>query len=561
VRRSRAPRLAVGLALLALAASSASADTAVPSTPTGLRGFQLRADEQVVHRFSRTPAFSWNPVPAADRYELQVSRTPGFDDASIVWQDAALRSPAAALPYALPWLSASPYALYARVRASSSSGAGGWSRAFGFNLGPARVPKPLQTYPGLLAWSTVPGATGYEVWLTDANKVISTRSNVADEREYFDFHQQSAWTGLVHWRVRAVRAAPAGAPGLPTLSRGPWSALYTSANPAAAHGALKPVAAFSDVTSSAAQPETHRLTPGFAFSGDRGLDGKSYELFRVYVFADRTCATPVFRSAIVGSPAYAPRTGGMVKLPGNAADLERARSAYPADGAEPVSYDAGGAAVGPAELLRASGGPPSDLATQTPAQPGGGATLAGAGGAAVDLWDNADGAAYYWTVVPVSIVRGTTLQYRDAEQPRDACAAGRLASFRKLDAPAVGTSRPYASGLSPSGRLVAAATDRPAFYGSPVVSWAPAAGAAEYEVQWSRSKAPWEPAGQVFTAATSAVLGPGGDLAPLEPGVWYYRVRGFDAALPGSAQATSWSDAAAIVVAPPTFRIVPSTSK
>src|SRR5439155_6331693 len=37
----------------------------------------------------------------------------------------------------------------------------------------------------------------------DAGKVISTVTNLADEREYYTFHQGSTWTGSVHWRVRA----------------------------------------------------------------------------------------------------------------------------------------------------------------------------------------------------------------------------------------------------------------------------------------------------------------------------------------------------------------------
>ena len=49
------------------------------------------------------------------------------------------------------------------------------------------------------------------------------------------------------------------------------------------------------------------------FSGDSGgpMDyngGAPAELFRVYVATDEDCVNIVYRGAIVGSPAYAPRT-------------------------------------------------------------------------------------------------------------------------------------------------------------------------------------------------------------------------------------------------------------
>jgi hypothetical protein len=52
-----------------------------------------------------------------------------------------------------------------------------------------------------------------------------------------------------------------------------------------------------------------------------------------------------------------------------------------------------------------------------------------------------------------------------------------------------------------------------------------------------------------MTLGTAAIL-------PLAPGTWYYRVRGFDYSLPTNAQQMSWSDAARIVVAKPTFQVV-----
>ncbi len=573
-------RLLVAAALVLAApalAAAATAAPAAPATPTGLHGFLLRADEPVTHVFSRTPAFSWKPVPGADRYELELATSSSFADGTIVWTDATIRAPAASVSSALPWQTGSPYALYTHVRAWSGGGPGAWSQTFGFNLAPARIPSSLATYPGLLSWSTVPGATSYDVWLTDAKKVISTRSNVADEREYYDFHRQPGWTGLVHWRVRAVRSLYGSAPGLPPLSRGPWSKLFTSANPAVSAGALKLTAAFSDVTSSAAQPETHRLTPGFAFTGDTGLNGKAYQLFRVYVFSDSSCGTAVFSGTIIGSPAYAPRTSGPVRLPRTAAELDHAHTSYLRDGGEPASYTADALQVLPAEMGTSSTSPPTDTASLTPAQPGSipgpPASIGGSGlplpaqlpGAPVDLWDNGDGARYYWTVVPVQLVAaapaGAPLTYRDAELPRSACAAGRVASFSKADGPLVaGATLPYASGLSPAGRLISAVSERPSFYGAPLVAWQPAVGADEYQLQWSRSQSPWLVSGETFTFATASELDATvrGRRVALDPGVWYYRVRGFNFALPGGAHALSWSEPEAIILSAPIFRIVPT---
>src|SRR5207253_2804677 len=45
-------------------------------------------------------------------------------------------------------------------------------------------------------------------------------------------------------------------------------------------------------------------------------------------------------------------------------------------------------------------------------------------------------------------------------------------------------------------------------------------------------------------------------LDQLVPGTWFYRVRGLDPYLPGSAKQMAWSDPVQIVVTPPTFVIV-----
>lgn len=151
---------------------------------------------------------------------------------------------------------------------------------------------------------------------------------------------------------------------------------------------------------------------------------------------------------------------------------------------------------------------------------------------------------------------GGNIQYLDGEVAQDVCAAGRVLRFGKESEPTLTAGGDvFASGLTPNGHL-ASAGDRPAFYGSPLVAWTAALGAEVYAVQWSKSRHPFKPEADPATTAlgmmtlnTSAVL-------PLEPGTWYYRVRGYDYSLPNGAQAMSWSDPQQVVVTRPTFAVV-----
>ena len=127
--------------------------------------------------------------------------------------------PAVAIPIALPWMTGNPYALYAHVRARTAQGVTRVERAVRLQhaLADAARSSSCPTIPGLVRWKPVEGATSYEVWFVDAGKVISTTTNVADEREYYTFHAGPPGPSVVHWRVRAVRklygALPNGLPG------------------------------------------------------------------------------------------------------------------------------------------------------------------------------------------------------------------------------------------------------------------------------------------------------------------------------------------------------------
>ena len=98
-------------AVLTARVLAGSAEARRPSTaPTGLHPFVLRADEPVVHTFSRTPSFGWNPVRGAVAYQFELATSQRFSDSSMVWSAKSLKSPAVAIPISLPWMTGHPCA-------------------------------------------------------------------------------------------------------------------------------------------------------------------------------------------------------------------------------------------------------------------------------------------------------------------------------------------------------------------------------------------------------------------------------------------------------------------
>src|SRR3712207_4626178 len=192
--------LAVAVAALALAPAAGAAVGA----PSNLRPFLLRADEAPARTFPRTPSFAWRPVRGAKTYEFELANRSDFADAGMVWSGRS-KIPTVAIPLALPWMTGTPYALWARVRAVTPRAVSNWSSPYGFNMRWPNTATALASGPGLVRWTPVEGATGYNVWFLGPNKVIATKTNAADEREHWTFHQDAAWTSVVRWRVRAVR--------------------------------------------------------------------------------------------------------------------------------------------------------------------------------------------------------------------------------------------------------------------------------------------------------------------------------------------------------------------
>jgi hypothetical protein len=569
------------MALLALlATSSATAmEAGPPGTPKALRAFELRPNEAVTHTFSRTPAFAWAPVRGAACYEFELSTSRSFSGGSVVWSNvstgpragkhcrpvkvsftkaaepgtpvteavpaekisftiAPIRIPAVSVNLTLPWFNENgPHALYAHVRSVAAQGASSWSRPFVFDMRWENVPVPQAGRPGIIRWTPVDGATGYEVWWGGRgpggwlNKIVQTHTNVADERDVYTFHLDQNWWRTVEWRVRAVRSVVGALPnGLPAVSYGPWTPVYAATNPGWTSGKIKLGPAISDTSSSGVAPP-HELMPALTFSGDQALDGTEFRLFRPYVFSDRDCVNVVFRGSVVGSPAFAPRINGPLKLPRTQIDLDNALLSvlpnWKHENAKTFSADTFPVVTNEAfddarTILR------------------------------VDLPDlDPETTRYFWTVVPVAILVNEEtgeFEYWDYESPQDACEAGRVGIFGKESEPAVTASgSPYVSGLSPRGRLLAQAGRRPTVYSSPLVAWRPVVGATEYEIQWSRTRYPWRRQGTLKTVSTAAVL-------KLPAGISYYRVRGLNAAQVGT-PAMTWSVPVAVRVVRPTFRV------
>jgi hypothetical protein len=590
---------------------------AAQSGPQGLHGFTLRASEPVVHTFARTPSFAWNPVRGARSYSFELATSRNFTDSGIVWSANALKGPAVAVPVSLPWMTGHPYSLYAHVRAVTRTGPTPWSQPFGFNMRWPAVPTPLTpSYPGLLRWTQVQGANGYVVWLVDAGKWFTTRTNMADEREYYTFHQDPAWSGVVHWRVRAMRWLYGKTDnGLPATSFGPWSPIYSSYNPPFATGPLTDLATVSNnAVSDAGHARSHEIMPAFLYRGDTSLLNTTNELYRVEVFTDEDCLNLVFRGAIVGSPAYVPRSVGPLALPTDVSSVTSARSSFLPEGTEPdsFSYDYIQVKTNESDLLPASGSggsvdlPPSQIVQS----------------AKVDLWDSDwPGGRYYWTVMPVNVVpqdeidttlataalagdktvvvanssgivagdalkigapaenavvqgvSGNTITlvkglagvhaageavvrpgggvtYHDAELTQDACASGRVLSFGKTSEPVVTRE------ATPFVSGLSPDGNLVAAASSKPSFYGPPLVAWQPTVGADQYEVQWSHTKYPWRTAGSQLTWATSLTLPLAPGTWYYRVRGLDYLMTGSKPQMTWSDPVRVVVTKPRFRVV-----
>jgi hypothetical protein len=412
----------LSLAAFALAATASSAGLGAPKN---LHGFLLRADEPVTTAFHRTPSFAWAPVPGARTYQFQIATSNTFRDNGVLYNNAHLLTPVAAPSITLPWITGSPHALYARVRAVTDTTTSPWSEPWGFDVTPPAPPKPQPSYPGVLRWTPIEGADLYQVWLVDVNKYILTKSNVIDEREFYSFHTDARWTGSIRWRIRTLRGDvfSSRVNGVPVAMHGAWSPVYTSTNPAVTTGPVSLVGTVSDVFSNGAPTSpAHEMMPAFLWTGNQTLYGTSTELARVEIFTDAQCLNRVYTGSIVGGPSWSPRMNGPLGLPSDPNSLTAARGGYLGDGKEANSYTFDGDKLDPNEQ-QATPQPTTGLPGDVPAFPGTkapdtspgdtsdtsagstGITVGGDTGPPVSLWDvDWPKSGYYWTVIPVDAV-------------------------------------------------------------------------------------------------------------------------------------------------------------
>lgn len=548
-------------ALALVAATSASGLSAPLKAPQALHAFEYLADEPVRadHTYSDMPAFAWAPVKGAQKYELQLATSRRFNESTIV-QTSTSTAPVASIQVQVPWMTGSPYALWVRARATAGARTSAWSAPFGFNTRWRTVPEAQPASDGLIRWKPVEGATGYEVLYLGVpggyNVHFSTITNVADQREWWSFHQGLAQS--VRWRVRAARVVSTSTlpNGVPIAKFGPYSPVYTTpTSGSVASGAIGGIAATSDVDSTAKAVRSHQLMPGFAWTGSGGAS-----LWRVYVFSDKECVNPVMVGSVTGSPAWAPRDWAPLALPKTVKDLTDAVNAkYLGSGSQELAFSADGTPLKPSEM---------GAATDTGSSGGGGTgsttTTTSSNAAYTTLPDNGwPEGRYWWTVVPVltavvpsdkakGIQDTDKVEYHDAALPQDVCAAGQVWPFG-IQSVALTTSAqmPYVSGLM-SGRVVSAAHESPKFTELPLITWKPAIGAQSYEIELSKRAYPWKAARTQKSVVTSAVL----NLTRADLGTWFYRVRGVNPNLVSGAQKMTWSPVVKIRITGNEFTVV-----
>ena len=189
---------------LAGTAATPSRRRRAPTGPARVPAARRRAgDDDVPAARRRSPGtrFPARPATSSSSRRAAPSAT-----TRIVYDNQTLVTPVEAPPLTLPWITGSPHALYARVRATSSR-ADAVEPTFGFDVTPPAPPTPLPSYPGLLRWTPVEGADcvpgladrhpakiGDRPARTSSTSASSTPSTRSQQ-----------WIGTVRWRVRALR--------------------------------------------------------------------------------------------------------------------------------------------------------------------------------------------------------------------------------------------------------------------------------------------------------------------------------------------------------------------
>ena len=516
------------------------------AAPTGLHAFLLRADEPLKHDVRAHAVVRVEARARRDPLRVRARDEQAVPGAAIIWSnvdkeltsaddvgdrrhhnrrtrperrrettvaDANLRAPAVSVDLALPWITGKPYALYAHVRAVTRSGPTPWSKPFGFNMRWPSIPRDLDSpTAGSSAGLPSRARPRYEVWLMGPEAKCSPPRRTSPTRaSCYTFHRDAPqWTSdaLVSrpreaHDLRRGRERPARRP--PT-ARGARST--TTRNRRTRSAPLASLVTISDTDEQRAgrRPQPH--------AGVRRSAGRTAAPPTSWAARRRSSTASTSPPTATASTSSTEARSSAAR-PTHRASPARSRcrrTRSPSARAATKVLDFG--TEGDALMLDGT----KSVSTEVP-DSGGAASGSGSGTPApkIDLPDTAwPSGGYYWTVVPVHIVRKPDvpppasggpatvipIEYRETELPQDACQSGRLMRFGKTSPPVVTSAkRPFVSGLSPNGRLVSANRSTPAFYGTPLVAWQPALGAQDYEVQWSRSVTPFKPVGSVKTAA------------------------------------------------------------
>ena len=197
------------------------------------------------------------PSPARPATSSSSRLSGTFRDNGVIYNNATLLTPVERRRSRCPGSPAPPLPLRARPRTCRDD-PGPWSAAYGFDVTPRRRRFRFQAPPGVLRWTPVNGADGYEVWLIDtgtppvdvrptfSTSASSTRStSLANGPEPFaGASARSARTPARSRRsVSTASRIPGSAPGAPStaprtppppVARSPWATRSPTSSPTGA---------------------------------------------------------------------------------------------------------------------------------------------------------------------------------------------------------------------------------------------------------------------------------------------------------------------------------------
>ena len=232
-----------------------------------------------------TPALSWNAVPGATGYEVQIAGSEGgLASAQAVEVSAASYTPSTGLT--------NNQTHYWRVRAKDGAGQhGAWSAVHSLSvnwgavsgLSPSDGSTTTDTTPAL-SWNAVSGATGYEVKIAASEAGLASAQAV--EVSAASYTPSTALTNnqTHYWRVRAKDGAG---------QHGAWSAINSLSINWGAIEELSPAAGSS----------TTDTTPALSWNAVSGATGYEVQI------AESEAGLASAQAVEVSAASYTPSTG------------------------------------------------------------------------------------------------------------------------------------------------------------------------------------------------------------------------------------------------------------